>query len=163
MINLILAVPSPFLKERARENIYKKALSLNKFDIIKERKNHQSDSPKSTTLNILYYFKNLTTFKIPKGKMKKSILTLCSLAFLSTTTFAESKPNVPAKDANQIFKAAGFSKTKHGWEGSCNIGEITTYKDLSRHFRLQHHVLWQYRYGLPHCRSSKKWNMEKDL
>jgi hypothetical protein len=49
--------------------------------------------------------------------MKTSILTLSTLAFLSTTIFAETKPNVPAKEANQIFKAAGFSKTKHGWEG----------------------------------------------
>ena len=47
--------------------------------------------------------------------MKTVILTLSTLAFLSTTTFAETKPNVPAKEASQIFKAAGFSKTKHGW------------------------------------------------
>ncbi len=42
--------------------------------------------------------------------MKTAILTLSTLAFLSTTTFAETKPNVPAKEASQIFKAAGFSK-----------------------------------------------------
>ena len=63
--------------------------------------------------------------------MKITILTLSTLAFLSTTTFAETKPNVPAKEASQIFKAAGFSKTKHGWEGNCDTGEITTYKDLN--------------------------------
>jgi len=63
--------------------------------------------------------------------MKKSILTLFTLALLSTTAFAETKSNVPAKEASQIFKAAGFAKTKHGWEGSCDTGEITTYKDLN--------------------------------
>jgi hypothetical protein len=42
--------------------------------------------------------------------MKTTILTLSTLAFLSTTIFAETKPNVPAKEASQIFKAAGFSK-----------------------------------------------------
>ena len=54
--------------------------------------------------------------------MKTIILTLSTLAFLSTTIFAETKPNVPAKEASQIFKAAGFSKTKHGWEGNCDTG-----------------------------------------
>ena len=63
--------------------------------------------------------------------MKIAILTLSTLAFLSTSTFAESKLNVPAKEASQIFKASGFTKTKHGWEGSCDTGEITTYKDLN--------------------------------
>jgi hypothetical protein len=42
--------------------------------------------------------------------MKTTILTLSTLAFFSTTTFAETKPNVPTKEASQIFKAAGFSK-----------------------------------------------------
>ena len=63
--------------------------------------------------------------------MKITILTLSTLAFFSTTAFAETKPNVPTIEANQIFKAAGFSKTKHGWEGSCDTGKITTYKDLN--------------------------------
>ena len=56
--------------------------------------------------------------------MKTAILTLFSLAFLSTTTFAENKPNVPAKEANQIFKAVGFSKTKgkDGWPDIENGG-----------------------------------------
>ena len=63
--------------------------------------------------------------------MKTVILTLSALALLSTTTFAETKPNVPAKEASQIFKAANFAKTKHGWEGSCDTGEISTYKDLN--------------------------------
>ena len=54
--------------------------------------------------------------------MKIAIITLSTLAFLSTTIFAETKPNVPAKEASQIFKAAGFSKTKHGWEGNCDTG-----------------------------------------
>ena len=63
--------------------------------------------------------------------MKLSIITLATLTLLSTTTFAETKPNIPAKEANQIFKAAGFKKTKYGWEGNCDTGEITTYKDLN--------------------------------
>lgn len=63
--------------------------------------------------------------------MKTAILTLSTLALLSTTTFAETKPNVPSKEVSQIFKAAGFAKTKHGWEGKCDTGEITTYKDLN--------------------------------
>ena len=63
--------------------------------------------------------------------MKIAILTLTTLALLSTTAFAETKVNVPAKEASQIFKAASFAKTKHGWEGNCDTGEITTYKDLN--------------------------------
>ena len=63
--------------------------------------------------------------------MKTAILTLSALALLSTTTYAETKSNVPAKEASQIFKAVGFSKTKNGWEGNCDTGEITTYKDLN--------------------------------
>ena len=63
--------------------------------------------------------------------MKTVILTLSTLAFFSTTAFAETKPTVPAKEASQIFKAAGFAKNKHGWEGKCDTGEITTYKDLN--------------------------------
>ena len=42
--------------------------------------------------------------------MKTTILTLSTLALLSTTTFAEIKPTVPAKEASQIFKTAGFAK-----------------------------------------------------
>lgn len=63
--------------------------------------------------------------------MKIAILTLSTLTFLSTTAFAETKPTVPVKEASQIFKAVGFSKTKHGWEGNCYTGEITIYKDLN--------------------------------
>lgn len=63
--------------------------------------------------------------------MKTTILTLSALALLSTNTFAETKPNVSAKEASQIFKVAGFAKTKNGWEGNCDTGEITTYKDLN--------------------------------
>ena len=63
--------------------------------------------------------------------MKTTNLTLSALALLSTTTFAETKPNVPAQEASQIFKAAGFAKNKHGWEGNCDTGEISTYKDLN--------------------------------
>ena len=35
--------------------------------------------------------------------MKIAILTLSTLAFLNTTAFAETKPNVPAKEASQIL------------------------------------------------------------
>lgn len=64
--------------------------------------------------------------------MKTAILTLSTLALLSTTTFAESTPKVPAKEASQIFKAAGFSRTKKGWERGCDTdGGITIYKDLN--------------------------------
>ncbi|MCH7329793.1 hypothetical protein [Acinetobacter modestus] len=63
--------------------------------------------------------------------MKKSIITLATFTLLSTSIFAETKHKVPTKEASKIFKAAGFSKTKYGWEGNCDIGEITTYKDLN--------------------------------
>lgn len=63
--------------------------------------------------------------------MKTAILTLSTLAFLSTTAFAETKPNIPAKEASQIFKAAGFAKIKNDWKGKCETGEITIYKDLN--------------------------------
>ena len=63
--------------------------------------------------------------------MKTVILTLTTLAVLSATAFAETKPNIPAKKISQIFKAAGFAKTKNGWKGKCDTGEITIYKDLN--------------------------------
>lgn len=63
--------------------------------------------------------------------MKKFIIILATLAFLNTSALAETKPQIPIKEASQIFKAAGFTKTKYGWEGNCDIGEITTYKDLN--------------------------------
>lgn len=63
--------------------------------------------------------------------MKKSIITLATLVFLNTSALAETQPKIPTKEASQIFKAAGFSKTKYGWEGNCDIGEITTYRDLN--------------------------------
>ena len=63
--------------------------------------------------------------------MKITILTLSALAFLSTSTFAETKLVIPTKEASSIFKAAGFTKTKTGWKGNCDAGEITTYKDIN--------------------------------
>lgn len=63
--------------------------------------------------------------------MKKSIITLATLTFLNTSAIAETKPQISTKETSQIFKAAGFKKTKYGWEGNCDIGEITTYKDLN--------------------------------
>lgn len=44
--------------------------------------------------------------------MKISILTLSTLVLFTTTTFAETKVNVPSKEASLIFKAAGFAKNQ---------------------------------------------------
>ena len=63
--------------------------------------------------------------------MKIAILTFATLTLFTTATFAESKVDVPSKEAHQIFKVAGFTKTKQGWEGGCGTGEITIYKDLN--------------------------------
>jgi len=63
--------------------------------------------------------------------MKKSIITLATLTLLSTSAFAETKPKVPTKEASQIFKAAGFTKSKKGWKSDCSVGEITAYADLN--------------------------------
>lgn len=63
--------------------------------------------------------------------MKKSIITLATLTLLSTSAFAETKPKVSTKEASQIFKAAGFTKSKKGWESDCSVGEITAYADLN--------------------------------
>jgi hypothetical protein len=63
--------------------------------------------------------------------MKTIIFALTTLTLLSTATLAENKPNVSTKEARQIFKAANFKKTKNGWAGNCNQGEIIIYKDLN--------------------------------
>ncbi|WP_353141904.1 hypothetical protein [Acinetobacter pragensis] len=63
--------------------------------------------------------------------MKTAILTLTTLALLSTTAFAETKPKVPTSEESQIFKAAGFTKAKKAWKADCGTGEITVYKDLN--------------------------------
>lgn len=63
--------------------------------------------------------------------MKTSILTLTTLTLLSTATFGKTESKVSTKEASQIFKAVGFSKTTDGWDGGCGLGEITTYKDLN--------------------------------
>ncbi|MDC4482122.1 hypothetical protein NQ758_05175 [Acinetobacter baumannii] len=62
--------------------------------------------------------------------MKTIIFTLTTL-LLSTATLAENKPNVSTHETRQIFKAANFKKTKHGWKGNCDTGEIIIYKDLN--------------------------------
>ncbi|WP_322977244.1 hypothetical protein [Acinetobacter pittii] len=62
--------------------------------------------------------------------MKTIIFTLTTL-LLSTATLAENKPNVSTNETRQIFKAANFKKTKHGWKGNCDTGEIIIYKDLN--------------------------------
>lgn len=63
--------------------------------------------------------------------MKTSFLALTTLTLLSTATFAKTESKVSTKEASQIFKAVGFSKTTDGWDGGCGLGEITTYKDLN--------------------------------
>lgn len=63
--------------------------------------------------------------------MKKSIITLATFTLLSTSIFAETKSKVPTKEASQIFKTAGFSKSKKSWKSDCSVGEITTYADLN--------------------------------
>lgn len=63
--------------------------------------------------------------------MKISIITLAMLTLLSTNIFAKSNSRAPTKEASQIFKAADFKKTKHGWKGNCDTGEIIIYKDLN--------------------------------
>ena len=62
--------------------------------------------------------------------MKKRLFLSTCLLVISNSNFAQT-PQVPKADTEAIFKAAGFSKTKYGWEGNCDIGEITTYKDLN--------------------------------
>lgn len=62
--------------------------------------------------------------------MKNRLLLSICLLLISSSNFAQT-PQVPKADADAIFKATGFSKTKYGWEGNCGIGEITTYKDLN--------------------------------
>jgi hypothetical protein len=63
--------------------------------------------------------------------MKKTLLTIVTLSLLSSTAFAETKPKVPKNVESKIFKAADFKKTKYGWEGNCDTGQITIYKDLN--------------------------------
>lgn len=62
--------------------------------------------------------------------MKNRLLLSTCLLLISNSNFAQT-PQVPKADTDAIFKAAGFKKQKHGWEGNCDIGEITTYKDLN--------------------------------
>jgi hypothetical protein len=63
--------------------------------------------------------------------MKNQLILLVTTIFLTSMSCAKSKPDIPSKDSNLIFKAAGFAKTKHGWEGKCETGEITVYRDLN--------------------------------
>lgn len=64
--------------------------------------------------------------------MKNSLLIFTTLALISTTNHAKTLPKVALAEANLIFKAAGFSKTKNNqWKSDCGIGEITEYKDLN--------------------------------
>lgn len=62
--------------------------------------------------------------------MKNRLLLSTCLLLISNSNFAQT-PQVSKADAEAIFKAAGFKKTKYGWEGNCDIGEITTYQDLN--------------------------------
>lgn len=62
--------------------------------------------------------------------MKNRLLITTSLLLINSTIFAQAA-QVPKNEVTPIFKAAGFAKTKHVWEGNCDIGEIIIYKDLN--------------------------------
>lgn len=63
--------------------------------------------------------------------MKKLILLISALLITSTSTFAENEIQITAKEKSEIFKVAGFTKTKNGWKGDCSAGEISIYEDLN--------------------------------
>ena len=63
--------------------------------------------------------------------MKKTMIVASLLAFISTTAVANGSVKVPLKEANSIYKAAGFKKTSRGWKGECEDVAISTYKDLN--------------------------------
>jgi hypothetical protein len=62
--------------------------------------------------------------------MTNRLLITTSLLLINSTIFAQAA-QVPKSEVASIFKAAGFAKTKHVWEGNCDIGEIIIYKDLN--------------------------------
>lgn len=62
--------------------------------------------------------------------MINKLLITTSLLLINSPLFAQTVP-VPKSEVAPIFKAAGFAKTKHVWEGNCDIGEIIIYKDLN--------------------------------
>lgn len=62
--------------------------------------------------------------------MKNRLLLSACLLLISNSNFAQT-PQVPKADADAIFKAAGFTKSKKGWEGNCDSGNIVIYKDLN--------------------------------
>lgn len=56
--------------------------------------------------------------------MKNRLLLSACLLLISNSNFAQT-PQVPKADADAIFKAAGFTKSKKGWKSDCSVGEIT--------------------------------------
>ena len=63
--------------------------------------------------------------------MKKTMIVASLLAFISTSAVANGAVKVPLKEANSIYKAAGFKKTSRGWKSECGDLAIRTYKDLN--------------------------------
>ncbi|NUF10410.1 hypothetical protein [Acinetobacter oleivorans] len=62
--------------------------------------------------------------------MINKLLITASLLLINSTLFAQTI-QVPKSEVEPIFKAANFKKTKNGWAGNCNRGEIIIYKDLN--------------------------------
>jgi hypothetical protein len=62
--------------------------------------------------------------------MENRLFITTSLLLINSTIFAQAA-QVPQNEVAPIFKAAGFAKTKHVWEGNCDIGEIIIYQDLN--------------------------------
>ncbi|MBJ9722735.1 hypothetical protein I5515_13095 [Acinetobacter calcoaceticus] len=62
--------------------------------------------------------------------MINKLLITTSLLLINSTLFAQTV-QVPKSEVEPIFKAANFKKTKNGWAGNCNRGEIIIYKDLN--------------------------------
>ncbi|MEA1229127.1 hypothetical protein ODQ17_07120 [Acinetobacter sp. IRS14] len=62
--------------------------------------------------------------------MINKLLITASLLLINSTLFAQTV-QVPKSEVEPIFKAANFKKTKNGWAGNCNRGEIIIYKDLN--------------------------------
>lgn len=62
--------------------------------------------------------------------MINKLLITTSLLLINSTLFAQTIP-VPKNEVASIFKAANFKKTKNGWAGNCNQGEIIIYNDLN--------------------------------
>ncbi|CAI3156052.1 hypothetical protein MWMV17_MWMV17_03018 [Acinetobacter calcoaceticus] len=62
--------------------------------------------------------------------MTNRLLITTSLLLINSTLFAQAV-QIPKSEVASIFKAADFKKTKHGWKGNCDTGEIIIYQDLN--------------------------------